>query len=421
MDSSDEDYVEDVDVPVKNNKRSHLRGKSGGGEHTGYRWEDEYQRSWDVVQEDAGGSLATTIAGMVEDNKRRRIVRDTRPIQRGIIRNMVLVVDMSSAMNDTDLRPTRLAMSLDLATEFVTEFFSQNPISQLAIIGIRDGLAHLISPLDGNPDLHNQKIKAARKETGNGVPSLQNALEMARAILFHVPIHNTREVLVIFGALMSSDPGPIHKTINQLVAEKIRVRIVGLAAEVAVCKQIVMKTNHGDKTAYNIVLNESHFKELVMETTVPLAISESTAKSSSVAVKMGFPRRTKHANAASLCACHGKLTKQGYSCPQCRSKVCSLPMVCPLCQLTLILSTHLARSYHHLFPLANFKQLDENGIPQDEDQNMDRGNCFGCMTKFESHHNRYECPKCLEKFCVDCDLFCHNTLHNCPGCDVKPV
>lgn len=418
MDSSDEEYVEDIDESKltrgsnrwTRSQRTEQSLASGTG--SGYRWEDEYQRSWDVVQEDSGGSLATTIAGMVEDTKRKRVLQDTKPVQRGIIRNLVLILDMSSAMDDTDMRPTRLSHILGVASEFITEFFSQNPISQLAIVGVRDGLAQLISPLDGNPEVHIERVLGLKKLTGSGVPSLQNALEMSRALLMHVPSHNTREVLIIYGALMSSDPGSIAKTIDQLVADKIRVKIIGLAAQVAVCQSIAEKTNFGDKSTYSVVLNEQHFKQLVMENTVPLAISSATARSSSVAVKMGFPSRTKHSKVATLCACHSKLTRQGFTCPQCKSKVCTLPMSCPACQLTLVLSTHLARGYHHLFPLANFKQLPPNAASTK--------NCFGCLAAFENHHNQYQCLSCQNLFCVDCDLFCHDTLHNCPGCEALP-
>src|SRR5579862_4731194 len=54
---------------------------------------------------------------------------------------------------------------------------------------------------------------------------------------------------------------------------------------------------------------------------------------------------------------HSKLNRGGYTCPRCSSKVCALPIECPVCGLTLILSTHLARSYHHLFPLRNWPEL----------------------------------------------------------------
>jgi len=34
----------------------------------------------------------------------------------------------------------------------------------------------------------------------------------------------------------------------------------------------------------------------------------------------------------------------------------------------------------------------------------------------EQSSGRYECPKCLKQFCVDCDIYIHDVLHNCPSC-----
>lgn len=443
MDDSDDDYVDDY-VPSANGapRRRPLRksrgqkmgvgageggnsgSKAGNSGGSGYSWEDEYHRSWDVVREDAGGSLAGTIAGMVDSTKRLRLLRDTRPVQRGIIRNLVLIIDLSAAMGETDMRPTRLRTTLEYASEFITEYFSQNPISQMAIVSMRDSLAQLVSPLDGNPTLHAERLNKLKDVEPSGAPSLQNALEMARAALFHVPQHCTREVLIVMGALMSSDPGDITKTVNQLVTDRIRVRIIGLAAQVAVCNHICVRTNFGNTKAYNIVLNEQHFRQLMLDTTVPLSVDRATARSSSTLVEMGFPSRTSDGPPV-ICVDHGSLVDSGYNCPRCKSRVCTLPIVCPVCQLTLILSTHLARSYHHLFPLQNFVQIEpsSDGITK-TDQATDANpslarKCFACLVSIGSLARSYNCPKCHNQFCVDCDVFCHETLHNCPGCEAS--
>ena len=52
-------------------------------------------------------------------------------------------------MLEKDLRPTRYELTLNYACEFVTEYFEQNPISQLGVIGMRDGLAVRVSDLSG--------------------------------------------------------------------------------------------------------------------------------------------------------------------------------------------------------------------------------------------------------------------------------
>ncbi len=179
---------------------------------------------------------------------------------------------------------------------------------------------------------------------------------------------------------------------------------------------------------YGVALNDQHFRELLLATTTP-PVTRTVEQSASSLLMMGFPSRTVSAQ-ASFCACHSKLTKGGYQCSRCSSKVCSLPSECPVCGLTLILSTHLARSYHHLFPLKNWVEVPWKTASRST-------NCFACGVGFppvpaeaperrekerhakeqsKSVSSRYQCTICQNHFCIDCDLFSHEVVHNCPGC-----
>ena len=398
---------------------------------------------------------------------RRRLLKDTTPLQRGIIRRLLLVLDLSTAMSEKDLRPTRYLLTLRYTTAFITEFFEQNPISQLGIIGTRDGLALTISPLSGNPNDHIANVQKLQDQEPKGQPSLQNALDMARAALFHGPTHTTREVLILFGSLISSDPGDIHITISALVKSHITVQIIGLAAQVAICQTLANRTNPSLPLSqtYTVALNEQHYRDLFMRATTPPTTPHSTKEGSGVQsslLMMGFPSRIVDPS-PTLCACHSRPTRGGYLCSRCSSKVCSLPTQCPACRLTLILSTHLARSYHHLFPLRNWKEVSWAKASASK-----QICCFGCQMPFPerptnnhrrqssgaggqnhgrmalgttrgqpkvpkivpktqsvtskdgvSESGRYECETCGRFFCIDCDVFAHEVVHNCPGCQSR--
>ena len=340
---------------------------------------------------------------------------------------------------------------------FVREFFEQNPISQLGILGMQDGLAIRVSEMSGNPNDHISALKNLRGTEPKGNPSLQNALEMARGTLYHTPSHGTREVVIILGALLSSDPGDIHDTIRACVKDKLRVSIIGLAARMHICAEICARTNGGDGGSYSVAVDEVNYRELLMGLTTPPVVratdTEMAKRSAAALLMMGFPSRIVEQETPTLCACHGNPTRGGYLCSRCKAKVCSLPATCPTCDLTLILSTHLARSYHHLFPLRNWVEVSwrrakEAGSVQ----------CYGCMAAFPavpattreqrqqrqqdgvngdhatdggqqaasatarkraegaSESSRYECETCQRHFCIDCDVFCHEVVHNCPGC-----
>lgn len=264
---------------------------------------------------------------------------------------------------------------------------------------------------------------------------------------------------MIYGALLSSDPGDIHDTINNLIADRIRVSMVGLAAQVAICAELCSRTNGGNDGCYSVAKDEDHFRELFLLTTTPPPTLQAEQSSASL-LMMGFPSRTKtdpfvdpnRANdpkkkkqrasekkdAVSLCACHHKPCREGYLCTRCSTKVCRLPAECPACGLTLILSTHLARSYHHLFPLRNWVTVSWSDAHKSTA-------CYACLNPFPPAHNRskerdkpaaaaaatteqskdlakisesgrYACVVCGNHFCIDCDVFSHEVVHNCPGC-----
>lgn len=108
-----------------------------------------------------------------------------------------------------------------------------------------------------------------------------------------------------------------------------------------------------------------------------------------------------------------KLTAGGYQCPQCGSKYCELPVSCISCNLTLVSAPHLARSYHHLFPVNHFRE-----VPFTKQREL----CYACQKTFtDLDKNVYQCDLCSQVFCIDCDIFIHDTLHICVGCTTIPI
>jgi len=52
-------------------------------------------------------------------------------------------------MGDRDMRPTRFDLTLEYAREFVTEWFDQNPLGQIGIVGMRGGIGERICEMSG--------------------------------------------------------------------------------------------------------------------------------------------------------------------------------------------------------------------------------------------------------------------------------
>ncbi|KAJ3035474.1 hypothetical protein HDV00_003723 [Rhizophlyctis rosea] len=365
--------AEDVEINIMDDDdHNQLRGESGQG----YAWEEEYKRSWDVLQEDEQGSLQGVVASLQQQMKRRRLHRDAATVQRGIIRHVYLGIDMSTAMVELDLKPSRLECSLNLAEQFINEYFDQNPLSQLGVILTRNGLAEKITELSGNPSEHIEAIRKKENRLPQGEPSLQNMLELARTSLHHVPSHGSREVLVLYGALTTCDPGNILDTISLLKQDTIRVSMIGLSAEVQICRTICKETNG----TYGVVINESHYKDLLFENVPPPPLA--VAKNNSNLIKMGFPV-SKIFDSPVLCAC---ITSPGH-CFSCQQAFPSAPA-------------------------APGRRVSSAGGSKGTGGGAGGGG--GGATEMGS--SRYACPRCHQQYCLDCDIFIHDVLHNCPRC-----
>jgi transcription factor Ssl1 len=101
-----------------------------------------------------------------------------------------------------------------------------------------------------------------------------------------------------------------------------------------------------------------------------------------------------------------------------------VPSQCHACHLLLISGPHLAKSYHHLFPV---KPFDETRVElvKSEDGDIQPRYCQGCRARLETEGPQsrevtaLKCPDCACLVCFECDLYIHGTLHNCPGCELQ--
>ncbi|KAJ8262957.1 hypothetical protein COCON_G00154140 [Conger conger] len=390
------------------------------------RWEGGYERTWEVLKEDESGSLKASVEDILFQTKRKRVFESHGKVRLGMMRHMFVVIDSSRTMEDQDLKPSRLACILKLMEYFVEEYFDQNPISQIGLITTKNKRAEKLTDLAGNPKKHVAALRKAVASSCGGEPSLYNSLSLAMQTLRHMPGHTSREVLVIFSSLTTCDPANIYELIKTLKEKKIRVSVIGLSAEVRVCTVLTRDTGG----TYHVILDESHLRELLTYHVKPPPAS-STSECS--LIRMGFPQHTIASasdpdskpsfSMAHLDSSGGPgLTLGGYYCPQCRAKYTELPVECKVCDTDSSLgywsltpvwpvcstAPHLARSFHHLFPLDAFREMPL------EDYKGERF-CQACQGELKDK-SVFVCPVCSCVFCVECDLFIHETLHCCPCC-----
>lgn len=369
---------------------------------------------WNDVQEDEEGNIVTdysqlSLASQIRQRRYRLattdLARSSKRLVRHMLRNTFLVLDCSrwSREKDPALPPARmrLEMILSLASQFVNEYYDQNPLGHLGVVICSDGEAEMLTSLGGSPKKHKLAIDAAIvTEMGRkggpdigGEFSLQNGIEVAGRSLGYAPRYGSREIIVIMSALATCDPGDIlGETLPRLLHAGIRLSTISLQSEVHICKKLADVTGG----VAGVCMNTGHLRDLVMSHAIPPPVVNNSSSSelvngtSSTAwcefVEMGFPSResgdipmlvhnsggsstTKDSGvgfAINLATADDRRTNRliqfartGYVCPRCQSRCSDLPSDCAVCGLRLILAPHLARTFHHLFPVRPFEELDE--------------------------------------------------------------
>ena len=403
-------------------------------------YEKAYQkeRTWEDLTEDADGNLrssalendASRQRRFLANEKRRKIALSAAQsrVAKGMIRYCYVMIDLSDAIHVEDMRPNRSAVLLPLMIEFIREFFNQNPLSQLGLIACKDGKAERITELSGSPETHVKAIKKAFASDGiGGSFSLQNGLEQAMEGLRDVPPFGAREIIAIISSLSTCDPGNINDSVRKVKKMKARTNVMCVAAETRVFKKLTEET----KGKFSVSLDQSHLMKLILECAPPPALLVETAKPA--LVEMGFPRREprKFGVGAGEEDDRDVLTigpKNGeYRCPRCEARVDELPSQCGTCQLSLVSSPHLARSYHHLFPVMPFVEVKIDDSDEEtkkrkkssdgKDDSLLLRECYGCCIVVDASTGMLsKCLKCEKEFCFACDVYIHDRLHNCVGC-----
>lgn len=84
-------------------------------ESKAYRWEGGYERTWEALREDDSGKLVSDASASKRKTVRARLAAK-KGIKLDLIRNCVVVLDLSKSMNDPDFRiekyPNRGAVAI---------------------------------------------------------------------------------------------------------------------------------------------------------------------------------------------------------------------------------------------------------------------------------------------------------------------
>jgi transcription initiation factor TFIIH subunit 2 len=213
--------------------------------------------------------------------------------------------------------------------------------------------------------------------------------------------YSTRQVLVLYGSLNTSDVNPILPNIKLLKSSRINVTIIGFAASVYVLSRIASETGG----TYHIPRDADHLRDILRASVEPPAWA--TAHKRMDMVPFGFVSNALDRPAFDLSELRTQKDAMpklgGFSCPRGGSRVFAIPVYCPSCSLLLLTPNHITRCLVHLHELAEFALV-----------RTDRP-CAGCDRKRDESEDAWQCTACGSVFCPPCNTFLHDHLHHCPG------
>ncbi|KAL0214417.1 hypothetical protein P9112_006601 [Eukaryota sp. TZLM1-RC] len=314
-------------------------------------------------------------------------------IRRSIVRFVTIVIDCSSAALLNDIRPNRLEVFRSSLTTFISPFLSENALSQICLIAIKDGKAIKITDFTSNTSVLSSAISSKQLDVGMGNFSLQNGLSLSAELLQPLPTYASKEVLVLCSSISTVDPSDLLTTAKQLAESSIRVFMFSLGASVFAFEKVCSDT----KGRFEVIQSVNQLPKLLSELITP----PPSLTSSINHIMIGFPSRKE----PTFCqnSISSPLQLVSYECPQCVSKVPSIPSICPVCSLHLVASSNLLHANHHLY---GGREFVESMVGDGEE-------CSGCGMGLMG---AFKCKECESNFCLKCKDFIVTQLFNCPDC-----
>lgn len=272
--------------------------------------------------------------------------------------------------------------------------------------------------------------------------------------------YGVREAVLIHGAAATCDAGDVLQSIQQAKDDHTKLSTISLCGELHVARHAAQSTGG----TWTVPLDVHSLSSALSSYTTPAAYTAQEQARMAHMVRMGFPalrRAMPLPSAAALQAQAASMTQQqleatctppavlastgtelasAYECPQCAALVTEVPRACPTCTLPLITTAHLARSWHHLFPVPTFvdvhagsgqvltveplaaaneaaKRAASSSQPAPgQALYIEAGatHCAGCGDQLPASDTVIVCPVSLETYCASCDAFIHDSLHNLP-------
>ncbi|KAH9597200.1 Ssl1-like [Trypanosoma melophagium] len=348
----------------------------------------------------------------------------------------VLLLDGSDAVNSSaDYLPTRLLALRPQLNRFVHEYLDSNPLASLAVVTMRDGVAHRLNSCTTNAS---EIIQALEVKYflfgGSGAMSLENGLRLSLSELVDMkritkrvrqansgisgkeireePVAKLR-IILISSSVTLIDPHDVFLVLKIVAQLHVRVDVISFCGAVHVFQEAAVATGGILYTP----MNYDHLTEILHRLAIPEKNTISI-EGKQWMIQIGFPVYVEH---------EGKKKKEEenqnlryFACPQCGLIQTSIPSTCPLCKLLLcsvpLIHTTFIAQNELCAPSKEYKSGVETA--KDEERTFLYGPCSLCQRKRVSREEGsiWQCSSCQCVRCSVCETYVRDSIGLCPMC-----
>ena len=306
------------------------------------------------------------------------------------VRKTVLLLDASNAMNSNcDFLPTRLLALRNPLCNAVRHYFEERPFALMAVVVLRDGVAHCVAPLTNCADEIVRRLDERYfLVSGSGAVSLDNGLKVGLSLLSlrACDTFSTNEMILISACVFVCDAGDVFQTIRCVKSRRIRCSAVSLSGAVNVIQSLCTDTggqlycpmDHGGLCC---LLTQCFDCPAVLDAGLPTS-----------SIRVGFVDNT-----------------TGKQCPRCGAIAASVPCACSVCGL--LLST-VSVACAAALAASRPPQYASKPLPVAESP------CTLCGAQMGERF--YECVVCHGALCRSCSEYASSAARMCPLCVCAP-
>ncbi|CAD8087993.1 unnamed protein product [Paramecium primaurelia] len=312
-----------------------------------------------------------------------------------LMRNLLIIIDTTKSSKISDFKPSRLAVALQFLPAFIEQFLECNPLSQIGIAVAEEYKCKTILDFTSSCVNIKQYLSTIHSINEAGF-SMAACLQTALHVFSTTQLHAQSSILFVTTSTYSDDKLDLNEWSEKCESAAIQINVISFAGAI---HQLIKITQATDGQ-YLCPINEYQFSQEIQKFISPQ--ESKNHKMITQLVKIGFPQKL-IVSQPTLCQCHLEIVYNFYKCPVCYSKVCSPPLLCPICSTWIVLPHQILRS-DGFNTLAVFEIINDG---------LDHI-CYGCLESTTDIHST--CERCKNFFCLDCDILIHSKFKVCPGC-----